>query len=862
MGMFIKVFVLCLCSVAAYGQAQLSMDANLPFEARIDYLLANMTLEEKVSQMQHESPAIERLGIPAYNWWNEALHGVVPGGVSTVFPQAIGLAATWNTDMHYEIATAISDEARAKYHESIRTGNTAIYCGLTFWSPNINIFRDPRWGRGQETYGEDPYLTSRFGVAFVKGLQGDDPNYLKTVATPKHFAVHSGPENLRHSFDATVSEYDLYDTYLYAFKACVQEGKAVSVMSAYSGFNREPSTGSYNLLTKILRKDWGFNGYVVSDCDSAMDLYSGHKIVPTSEEAAAMSANAGCDLNCGQTYSSLSKAVKLGFIKEEQINSLVRSLFMARYRLGMFDPAEKIKYSQIPFSVNDSPGHKELAREAARQSIVLLKNKGDILPLRKNIKTIAVIGPAADSTDVLLGNYNGTPSKSVTILAGIKQAVDPNTQVLYAKGCEIVDDIESRLQDVPANVFFTDANCSQAGVKAEYYDNMDLKGSPVLSRIDAQPSLGWIFRSSIPNVPFEGFSVRWTGVLVAPESGKYYVAMESFHGHRLYLNDKLITENWSDEYGSRDKAVAVELEKGKPVSLRIEFYHNKFMWAGIGLKWATEIKTDFTEAIKAAKQADVVILAMGISAKFESEESLLSCDGFSCGDRTSLDLPKVQQRLIEEVYALKKPTVLLLTSGSMFSINWANKNIPAILQLWYPGQSGGNAAADVIFGDYNPAGRLPITAYKSLNDLPPFNDYRMTNRTYRYFKGKPLYPFGFGLSYTSFSYNNLSLDRQNDTVTVRIDVTNTGKRNGDEVVQVYVSPEDAKGRLPLLALRSFKRINIIAGQTQTVELKLSPEQQTFFDEKGKPFIPDKVTISVGGGLKFISKKLKYAFNNK
>ena len=848
---FVALSILFFCVSVALAGTPAYLDPNMSFDVRVDDLVSRMTLDEKVSQMLNYAPAIPRLNIPEYNWWNEALHGVAGGNVSTVFPQAIGLAATWNTDLHLRIAAAISDEARAKYHQALRTGDMSVYCGLTFWSPNINIFRDPRWGRGQETYGEDPYLAGRFGVAFVKGLQGDDPKYLKTVSTPKHFAVHSGPEPLRHKFNTPVSEYDLWDTYLPAFEACVRQANCFSIMSAYNRFNNQPCTASYRLLTEILRKKWGFTGYVVSDCDAVGDIYTGHRIVSTAEKAAAMAVKAGCDLNCGMTYSALTNAVKMGLITEKEIYKSVKNLFIARFRLGMFDPPSLVSYSQIPFSVNDSPAHDALARQAARQSMVLLKNDAKTLPLKKTLKTVAVIGPNADSVSVLLGNYNGHPSHPVTILAGIKQALEPDTKVLYVEGCPLVDSPAAIQDIIPENVFFTDANCAKSGLNAEYFDNKNLKGKPVLSRIDKYVWFEWGFNAPAKEVPADCFSVRWTGVLVAPKTGTYYMRIESDDGQRLYLNNKLVTQKWSLKAGAGDVA-EIKLEKGQILPVRVEFFENKNA-ARIKLKWSTADESQLDAAVDAARQTDAVILVMGISPRLENEEMCIKCQGFDNGDRTSLDLPQAQQQLMEKVCAVGKPTVLVLTTGSALSVNWAQKNVPAILLAWYPGQRGGSAVADVLFGDYNPAGRLPITFYRSVDDLPAFDDYSMANRTYRYFKGRPLYPFGYGLSYTEFTCDNLEILSSKGIVSAKITVKNTGSLDGEDVVQLYIRPVDASRHLPLRALRDFKRIELKAGQKQTVEFNLSPQQLSWLDEKGKPFTPEKIVIEVGDGTKFKEK---------
>ena len=681
-------------------------DVTLPLEIRVADLVARLTLEEKVSQMVHAAPAIERLGIPQYNWWNECLHGVARAGIATVFPQAIGLAATWNVDLVHCIAVAISDEARVKHHEAVRQGVRDIYKGLTFWSPNINIFRDPRWGRGQETYGEDHYLTARLGVAFVRGLQGDDARYLKLVATPKHFAVHSGPEAERHRFDARVDERDLRETYLPAFEACVKEGQAVSIMGAYNRTNGEPCCASPTLLGKILRQEWGFDGYVVSDCWAIGDIYKHHKVVATVEEAAALAVQAGCDLNCGEAFGALLAAVAQGLIAEETINRAVQRLFTARFRLGLFDPPEMVPYAQIPFAVNDSPEHRALALQAARESIVLLKNQNHCLPLRQDIKSIAVIGPNADDATVLLGNYHGTPSQSVTPLQGLQARVSPATAVLYAPGCDLLDE--------------------------------DTAG--------------------------------------------------------------------------------------------------------------------FAAAIALAKRADVVIFVGGISQQVEGEEGQregVAGGRRSRGDRDDLNLPSVQEKLLQALHATGKPVILVLLNGSALAVNWASEHLPAIVEAWYPGEEGGTALAEVLFGDYNPAGRLPVTFYKSVADLPPFEDYRMEGRTYRYFRGEPLFPFGYGLSYTTFAYSHLRLSARTiaptETLTVSVDVQNVGQRAGDEVVQLYTSDVVASVPVPIRQLGGFTRLHLKPGENQTVTFTLSPRQLSLIDAAGRRVIePGEFQLAVGG----------------
>ena len=682
---------------------------DLSVEERVDDLVSRMTAEEKISQMMNSAPAIERLGIPAYDWWNECLHGVGRAGVATVFPQAIGLAATWDEDLIFRVATAISDEARAKHHEFVRNGSRKRYQGLTFWTPNINLFRDPRWGRGQETYGEDPFLTGKIAVQFVKGLQGNDPKYFKTIATLKHYAVHSGPEPERHSFDAITDERDLRETYLPQFEMGIKEGKAYSVMCAYNRYRGEACCGSDALLNGILRDEWDFDGYVVSDCGAISDIYRGHKIVETAAEAAALAVRSGTDLECANVYRNLKEALEKNLITEDEIDVAVKRLFIARFRLGMFDPPEMVKYANIPYSVNDSKENGDLAMETTLKSIVLLKNQDDLLPLKKDIGTVAIIGPNSDETFVLLGNYNGNPSDPVTPLRGIKEELEGLSEVLYAQGCNWV------------------------------------KGMP----------------------------------------------------------------------------------KQKPEE---------------------ELKK---EALETASKADVVIMCMGITPRLEGEEMRVEVDGFKGGDRTRIDLPDVQQQLIKEIHALGKPIVLVLLNGSALAVNWENDNIQAIIETWYGGQAAGRALADVLFGDYNPAGRLPVTFYKSVNDLPDFTDYKMENRTYRYFKGEPLYPFGYGLSYTTFEYLNLKINetvKSGEEVKVSVDVQNTGNREGDEVIQLYLSNLSSTVQVPVRSLKGFKRIHLKQGETKTVTFTVTPEAFSVIDEQNKRVIkPGIFEVSIGGG---------------
>ena len=661
------------------------LNPSIPLEQRVNDLVARLTLEEKVLQLQNQAPAVVRLGIPAYNWWNECLHGVGRNGIASVFPQAIGMAASWDPELIEREAAVISTEARAKYRAAGESGQHDVYQGLTFYSPNINIFRDPRWGRGQETYGEDPFLTGRIGVAFVKGLQGNDPNYLKVIATAKHFAIHSGPESSRHRFDAWCSDRDLYETYLPAFEALVREGHVYSVMGAYNRFRNEPCCTSDFLLNEILREKWGFNGYVTSDCGAIWDIWHGHGLQPDDVRSAAMGLRAGCDLVCGTDYTCLPEAVQKGYITEAEIDVSLRRLFTARFKLGMFDPDSMVWWAKITVTANNTDENRRLTREVARESLVLLKNEGNILPLSKSIQSIAVLGPYADCIPVLLGNYNGTPSHPVTILQGIKDKIGHTATVNYAKGS------------------------------------------------------------------------------IAPGDSGFSAAGNSPEEQKLIL-----------------------------------------------------------DALEAAAKSEVIIFAGGISPQLEGEELQIEIPGFAGGDRTTLDLPVNQTRLLQKLFLTGKPIILLLTNGSALSINLEAANLPAIVESWYPGEEGGTAIADVLFGDYNPAGRLPVTFYRSVNDLPPFEDYSMKGRTYKYFSGNPLFVFGHGLSYSKFEYTNAVADRQeyfqNDTIRLKVNVKNTGMMDGEEVVQVYFRMKGSAFERPVQSLVGFRRVNIQAGIEKEVTI--------------------------------------------
>ncbi len=704
--------------------AALWKNPEQPIEVRARDLIRRMTLEEKAAQVCNQAPAIPRLGLPAYDYWNECLHGVARNGVATVFPQAIGMAAAWDAPLLHQVADVIATEARAKnraYTEA-HNGDSALYTGLTFWTPNINIFRDPRWGRGQETYGEDPFLTARLAVAFIKGLQGDDPKYVKALACAKHFAVHSGPEISRHVFNAEPPERDFYETYLPQFEAAVREGHVGAVMSAYNRIYGQPASASSLLLTDLLRQRWGFNGHVVSDCGAINDIVAFHKFVATPEEAAAIAVRAGCDLCCLSDYHALTRAVSLGLITEAEIDRALARVLDARFRLGLFDPPDLVAYAKIPVTENDTPAHAALALRMARESIVLLKNDG-LLPLnRAKLRCIAVIGANADSTSMLLGNYFGTPSHPVTILDGLRRVAGAKVEIIFEPGC-------------PLSIRDDDTN--QAA--------------------NAQ---------------------------------------------------------------------------------------------------------SLARAIVAAKSADAVIYVGGLSPELEGEDLHVAHAGFHGGDRTRIELPLVQMECLKALHATGKPLVFVNCSGGAVAMPWAAQNIPAIVQAWYPGQAGGTAVAEVLFGDANPAGRLPVTFYRSTEDLPAFTNYAMANRTYRYFSGKPLFAFGHGLSYTRFKYKSAQLDHAQanaaDTVRVSVDVKNTGARDGDEVVQVYfrhLKPAVPQARE---ALCGFQRVTIPQGETRLVEIEVPMKQFRYWDTAARQYIvePGNYEILIGAASDDIRAKLR------
>jgi beta-glucosidase len=843
-------------------------NTQLPFDQRVDDLVSRMTLEEKASQLVNQARAIPRLGVPAYNWWSEALHGVARNGIATVFPQAIGMAATFDPALVHDMGVAISTEARVKYNQAGYNKDHGIYEGLDFWSPNVNIFRDPRWGRGQETYGEDPWLTGQFAKAFVTGMQGDDAKYLRTITTPKHYAVHSGPEPTRHSVNVKASLHDMQDTYLAQFRAAIVEAQAGSVMCAYNSINGQPACANDFLLIDTLRKAWNFQGYVVSDCDAIADIAGGlsmfttggHHYTKTLAEAAAVSLKAGVDNDCadfsiptGDTsdYQRYVDAVKQGLVPESVMDGTLKRLFTARMRLGMFDPPEMVKYAQVSDSELDSPAHRALALKAAREAIVLLKNNR-ALPIKSNVKRIAVIGPLADQLTPLLGNYNGTPSRAVTALDGLKKQF-PNAEITFEAGTNFLRAVTA----VPGSALSTDDG--KPGIKAEFFNNEQFTGEPALARIDANVDytrdIGMQKASVLPNIPTP-FAVRWSGTLTPAETGDYRIGLDTPSG-RLSIDGKEVVKVGGPGDHTA-KTVIVHLEAGHKYAVKIErgFAHN----LAIRLVWSRQMPDALQRAVAAVKKADVVVAVVGITSQLEGEEMFVDVPGFVGGDRTSLDMPKDEEELLKAIRAAtKKPLAVVLYNGSALSVNWAAKNADAIVDAWYGGEEAGTAIAETLAGVNNPAGRLPVTFYTGVSQLPPFEDYSMANRTYRYFKGKPLYSFGYGLSYTTFKYSGLKLTapvvKAGDTLGVDVDIRNMGKRDGDEVAELYLSFPKVPGT-PIRALRAVQRVHLAAGETKHVHFDLNPRDLSSVTEAGEVKVQaGDYGLSVGGGQRGTTKAI-------
>jgi len=834
---------LAVSLVPLNAQQRAYLNPSLPLEQRMNDLIGRMTLEEKVSQMRDHAAAIPRLGLPKYDWWNEGLHGVAFAGYATNFPQVIGMAATWDTDMVHRMAETVSTEARAKYNEAMRTDDHEMFFGLTFWAPNINIFRDPRWGRGQETYGEDPFLTARMGVAFVTGMQGDDPHYFRVVSTPKHYSVHSGPEPLRHGFNVDASPHDLEDTYLPAFRATITEAHAQSVMCAYNAIDGAPACASTMLLRDHLREAWKFDGYVVSDCAAVADIDTGHHYAPDFAHAAAAAVKAGTDLECGygtgQAYPALVDAVHQGLIQESDIDTALRRLFRARFQLGMFDPPASFAYGRIPMSEVNSAEHRQLSLRAARESMVLLKNRNQTLPLKAGIGRIAVVGPTAELVQSLQGNYNGPPPSPVYPLEGIEKRF-ASAKVTYAQGSTLVDGFAIPIEHTALQL------------TGEYFRSPDLSGTPVLTRADRNINFNWDKVIPVSGLERNNYSVRWSGNFTPPAPGEYKLgvrvnycyACENAEGFRLYLDGKVLVAS-----GGATEA-PVTFRDTQPHAIKVEYLHGTGS-AGIDLIWQAPADVLRNQAVEAAKQSDVVVAFVGLSPELEGEEMPVKLAGFSGGDRTSIDLPAVQEDLLKALGATGKPLVVVLQNGSALAVNWAQQNADAILEAWYPGEEGGTAIAETLAGDNNPAGRLPVTFYSSIAQLMPFPDYEMRRRTYRYLKDKPLYGFGFGLSYTNFSYSHLKVPASNVKagvpVTVEADVKNAGAMAGDEVVELYLS-QPRSPWTPLRVLAGFQRVHLGPGESAHVSFSIDPRSLGQVDDKGnRAIVPGEYVVSLGGG---------------
>lgn len=820
----LPLLMLSSCSQPTYKTTSLSPDE------RADLLLKELTLEEKVSLMMDGSKSVDRLGIKPYNWWNEALHGVARAGLATVFPQPIGMAASFAPDAVYEVFNAVSDEARAKNAYYTSQGSYERYQGLTMWTPTVNIYRDPRWGRGIETYGEDPYLTSRMGVMVVKGLQGtSDGKYDKLHACAKHFAVHSGPEWNRHEFNAeNIKPRDLYETYLPPFEALVKEGKVKEVMCAYNRFEGEPCCGSDRLLIQILRGEWGFDGIVLSDCGGIADFYNdrGHKTHPDAESASAAAVLSGTDLECGSSYKALTEAVKQGKIDEKAVDIAVKRLLSARFALGEMDDPADVSWTKIPFSVVASAKHDSLALDIARKSMTLLMNKENYLPLKRGGLKVAVMGPNANDSVMQWGNYNGMPSHTVTILEGVRRALGADDKLIYEQGCGWVE------RTLIESAFNLCKSAEGQGFSARYWNNVTRDGTPVTT---AQVTTPFRFCTSgatvfAPGVSLTDFSATYNSVFTPQQSGEVEFEIYAYGLGRLRINGEEV-KGFSNKHGGRKSTYTLKVQAGKPYDIELDFeYLRSDAQLNFDLGFKREV--DIKKSVDAMKDADIVIFAGGISPSLEGEEMGVNLPGFKKGDRTDIELPAVQRELIAALRRAGKEVVLVNCSGSPIGLEPETKECEAILQAWYPGQAGGTAVAEVLFGDYNPAGRLPVTFYRNVSQLPDFEDYNMTGRTYRYMSQEPLFPFGFGLSYTTFEYGQMVLSKDKistgQTLKLTVPVTNTGKRNGEEVVQVYLRKHhDGDG--PNKTLRAFRRISIPAGRTVNVEFDLKDKELEWWD---------------------------------
>ncbi len=858
--LILRALLLGIGGVAVFGTHAfpLAEDGHAQAEA----LIAKMTLPEKISQTQSGAPAIPRLGVAAYDWWSEGLHGIARNGYATVFPQAIGLAASWDSGLLNQVGATISVEARAKFNAVGATRDHARYQGLTIWSPNINIFRDPRWGRGQETYGEDPYLTGQLAVGFIRGIQGDDPDHPRAIATPKHLVVHSGPESGRHGFDVEVSPYgDFASTYTPAFRAAITEGYADSVMCAYNALHGVPACADDMLLTTVLRHDWGFKGYVVSDCDAVDDMTRFHYFKSDNAQSSAAAIQAGTDLDCGSAIPELLDAVSKGYVKESVIDTALARLFAARYKLGEWGENGSDPYASIGPDQVDSPEHRQLALQAALESMVLLKNARGTLPLRDGMH-LAVIGPNADTLETLEANYHGTSRVPITPLQGLRQRFGAQ-YIGYAQGAPIADGVPV---PIPETALRTTAH-AKTGLLGEYFDRLDFSGTPQVTRTDRVIDFDWDHVAPADGVRVDRYAVRWSGELTPPGPGDYTLAVHvdrcfDCTGHdpvRLYIDGRLAIDDDGDD---KHMQATLHFADTHPHAVRLELVHSG-QDQGIRLQWLAPARAQLAEAEAVVQRADAVVAFVGLSPDVEGEELKIDAPGFSGGDRTDIALPVLQRNLLEQVAASGKPLVVVLMSGSAVALNWAKAHADAILVAWYPGESGGLAVAQTLAGDYNPGGRLPVTFYRSTNDLPPFVSYAMQGRTYRYFTGTPLYPFGYGLSYTHFAYSKPEASttelRAGASLTVGATVRNEGMHAGDEVVQVYLDAMDS-ALAPRHALAGFRRVHLAAGESRRVSFELAPRQLSSVNAKGDRAVEaGHYRLFVGGGQPGDSQGVATAF---
>lgn len=840
-----------LAGLGTAAQAQLYKNPDAPAQARARDLVSRMTLDEKARQMQNAAPAIPRLDLPAYDWWNEGLHGLARSGEATVFPQAIGMAATWDKQLLRAEGRVIGTEARARYHQAQREGVVDRYFGLTIWSPNINIFRDPRWGRGQETLGEDPYLTGVLGTEFVKGLQGDDPRYLLSIATPKHLAVHSGPEPLRHRFNVNVDLRDLAETYLPAFRRVIVEGRAGSLMCAYNAVDGVPACGSELLLKEHLREAWGFKGFVTSDCGAIDDFVAGHKTAKSWEEAAAASIQAGTDTGCNfrDEYLAIPQAVRKGLLPESAVDTALQRLMEARIRLGMLDPAERVPYAAIPPGANHSEAHRAVALQAARESIVLLKNDG-VLPVAAKARRVLVVGPAAANREALNGNYKGTAVGQALPVDGVAAALGAD-RVAFAQGAPFVEEVALA---VPRTVF------GPEGVKVRFWNGDGFAGPVVATRTEREIDDDWNGVAPAPGVERRAFSAEYSGTLTAPATGDYVFEIgDRKCDFSLDAQTYVLSIEGQADVRARSncgagvplKTSPIPMEAGKPLAFRLAFTHQSTrLGAGLTLAWKPQAEALRQEALKAASDADLVVAFVGLTAGLEGEEMRVDAAGFRGGDRTAIELPAVQQRLLDGLLATGKPVVIVGVSGSALAYGTAAEGARAVLQAWYGGEAGGRAIGEVLAGSVNPSGRLPVTFYAAADQLPSFEDYGMKGRTYRYFSGKPAWPFGHGLSYTRFGYTALKVQptlTAGQGMTVAVTVRNTGAVAGDEVTQLYVEPVD-RPELPHRSLKGFERVQLAPGEAREIRFLLDARDLAFADGQGlMQVMPGRYRVWIGGG---------------